>query len=187
MSAEVFISYAIRDDRERVMPLVDRPRQSGISVWVDEGGIHGATLWGKEIVEAIRHAKGFVLVATKSSFDSKNVVKEVAIASRGVGQDDSPRLPRTGTGAGHAPLPARWHPACRVLRWTRKGSLPGHDRFFESNWGQHRRLTHDANAATPANPAHTTPENHEYRTSHRPVIWFLAGSVWAGIGGVSKS
>ena len=84
MSAEVFISYA-RDDRERVMPLVDRLRQSGISVWVDEGGITSTEangfLVGKEIVEAIRHAKGFVLVATKSSFDSKNVVKEVAIAS----------------------------------------------------------------------------------------------------------
>ena len=80
MSAEIFISYA-RADRDRVLPLVERLRDAGISYWLDEGNIQGATLWGKEIVEAIRNAKVLVLFATEASFKSKNVAKEVAIAS----------------------------------------------------------------------------------------------------------
>jgi len=80
MSAEIFISYA-RADRDRVLPLVERLREAGVSYWLDEGNIQGATLWGKEIVEAIRDAKALVLIATESSFKSNNVAKEVAIAS----------------------------------------------------------------------------------------------------------
>ena len=80
MSAEIFISYA-RADRDRVLPLVERLREAGVTYWLDEGNIQGATLWGKEIVEAIRNAKVLVLFATEASFESKNVAKEVAIAS----------------------------------------------------------------------------------------------------------
>ena len=49
MSAEIFISYA-RADRDRVLPLVERLRDAGVTYWLDEGNIQGATLWGKEIV-----------------------------------------------------------------------------------------------------------------------------------------
>ena len=80
MSAEIFISYA-RADRDRVLPLAERLREAGVTYWLDEGNIQGATLWGKEIVEAIRNAKVLVLFATEASFESKNVAKEVAIAS----------------------------------------------------------------------------------------------------------
>ncbi len=82
MSAEIFISYA-RADRDRVLPLVERLREAGVTYWLDEGNIQGATLWGKEIVEAIRNAKVLVLFATEASFESKNVAKEVAIALNG--------------------------------------------------------------------------------------------------------
>ena len=50
ISAEIFISYA-RADRDRVLPLVERLREAGVTYWLDEGNIQGATLWGKEIVE----------------------------------------------------------------------------------------------------------------------------------------
>ena len=70
MSAEIFISYA-RADRDRVLPLVERLREAGVTYWLDEGNIQGATLWGKEIVEAIRNAKVLVLFATEASFESK--------------------------------------------------------------------------------------------------------------------
>ena len=80
MSAEIFISYA-RADRDRVLPLAERLREAGVTYWLDEGNIQGHTLWGKEIVEAIRNAKVLVLFATEASFESKNVAKEVAIAS----------------------------------------------------------------------------------------------------------
>ena len=88
MSAEVFISYA-RTDRDRVMGLVERLRSAGIGVWVDEGGIHGATLWGQEIVDAIDASKVMLLMISDSSINSDNVVKELSIAS----EDKKPILP----------------------------------------------------------------------------------------------
>ena len=65
MSAEVFISYA-RTDRDRVMGLVERLRSASIGVWVDEGGIHGATLWGQEIVDAIDASKVMLLMISEN-------------------------------------------------------------------------------------------------------------------------
>jgi len=88
MSAEVFVSYA-RSDRERVMELVERMRSAGIGVWVDEGGIHGASLWGQEIVDAIDASKVMILMISDSSITSDNVVKELSIAS----EDKKPILP----------------------------------------------------------------------------------------------
>ena len=88
MSTEVFVSYA-RTDRERVMELVERMRSAGIGVWVDEGGIHGASLWGQEIVDAIDASKVMILMISDSSITSDNVVKELSIAS----EDKKPILP----------------------------------------------------------------------------------------------
>ncbi|HBL54515.1 MAG TPA: hypothetical protein DDZ36_01080 [Deltaproteobacteria bacterium] len=88
MSAEVFVSYA-RTDRERVVELVERMRSAGIGVWVDEGGIHGASLWGQEIVDAIDASKVMVLMISDSSIASDNVVKELSIAS----EEKKPILP----------------------------------------------------------------------------------------------
>ena len=48
MSAEVFISYA-SEDRERILDLVERLRGAGVSVWIDQMGIEGATMWSQEI------------------------------------------------------------------------------------------------------------------------------------------
>ncbi len=88
MSAEVFVSYS-RSDRERVVELVERMRSAGIGVWVDEGGIHGASLWGQEIVDAIDASKVMVLMISDSSITSDNVVKELSIAS----EEKKPILP----------------------------------------------------------------------------------------------
>ena len=88
MSAEVFVSYA-RTDRERVVELVERMRSAGIGVWVDEGGIHGASLWGQKIVDAIDASKVMVLMISDSSITSDNVVKELSIAS----EEKKPILP----------------------------------------------------------------------------------------------
>ena len=82
MSAEVFISYAAKD-RTRVLDLVDRLRTAGVSVWIDQMGIEGATMWSQEIVAAIRSCKVLILAISENSADSENVVKEVALASEG--------------------------------------------------------------------------------------------------------
>ena len=48
---------------------------------MDESDIHGATMWTKEIVEAIRASSVFILAISRHSTGSKNVVKELALAS----------------------------------------------------------------------------------------------------------
>ena len=80
MKAEVFISYA-SENRNRILSLVERLRGAGISVWIDQMGIEGATMWSQEIVEAIDGCKVLVLAISQQSTESENVVKELALAS----------------------------------------------------------------------------------------------------------
>ena len=56
-------------------------REQGLAVWLDEPDIHGATMWTEEIVEAIHKCKLFILAISRHSTGSKNVVKELALAS----------------------------------------------------------------------------------------------------------
>ena len=80
MSAEVFVSYSSQD-RDRVMPVVQHIRKSGISVWVDEGNIHAADLWSEQIVQAIADSRIMVVMLSEKSTDSHNVIKEVMLSS----------------------------------------------------------------------------------------------------------
>ena len=80
MSPDIFISYS-REDQQQVLKLVEHLRGQGLNVWMDETDIHGATIWTKEIVEAIRAAELFILAISHHSTGSKNVVKELALAS----------------------------------------------------------------------------------------------------------
>ena len=80
MSPDVFISYS-REDQQQVVKMVEYLRGQGVSVWMDETDIHGATIWTKEIVEAIRASSLFILAISGHSTGSKNVVKELALAS----------------------------------------------------------------------------------------------------------
>ena len=80
MSPDVFISYS-RENQQEVIKLVEYLREQGMAVWMDESDIHGATMWTKEIVEAIRASSVFILAISRHSTGSKNVVKELALAS----------------------------------------------------------------------------------------------------------
>ena len=80
MGAEVFVSYSSQD-RDRVIPVVEYLRNSGISVWVDEGNIHAADLWSEQIVQAIAGCRVMVVMLSGNSTDSHNVVKEAMLAS----------------------------------------------------------------------------------------------------------
>ncbi len=79
-SADVFISYS-REDKERVLDLAERLRAAGVSVWIDQGGIDGATLWGEEIVNALDQAKVLLLAVSSAAARSHNVAKEVVLVS----------------------------------------------------------------------------------------------------------
>ena len=61
--------------------LVEYLREQGLAVWMDETDIHGATMWTEEIVEAIHSCNLFILAISCHSTGSKNVVKELALAS----------------------------------------------------------------------------------------------------------
>ena len=80
MTPDVFISYS-RENQQEVIKMVEYLRSQGVAVWMDESDIHGATMWTKEIVEAIRASSVFILAISRHSTGSKNVVKELALAS----------------------------------------------------------------------------------------------------------
>jgi formylglycine-generating enzyme required for sulfatase activity len=80
MGADVVVCYSSKD-REKVIPFVEHLRSMGISVWIDHGGIVGASPWRKKIVESIKGCKVLVLMASTSSVISDNVVREVTLAS----------------------------------------------------------------------------------------------------------
>jgi len=78
--ADIFICYCRRDTK-KVTHWVRQLQDRGYSVWMDLQSVEGATLWAKEIVEAIDGCKVLVVMLSKSSIDSANVVKEVSLAS----------------------------------------------------------------------------------------------------------
>jgi len=80
MPPEIFASYS-REDQAQVFPIVDKLRERGLNIWIDQEGIHGAKLWSQEIVNAIEGSKVFILFASAKAFVSKNVTKELALAS----------------------------------------------------------------------------------------------------------
>jgi TolB-like protein/Flp pilus assembly protein TadD len=78
--ADVFISYS-REDKDRVLELAAQLRSAGVSIWIDQGGIDGAAMWGEAIVHAIENAKVMLLMVTEASVRSHNVAKEVVLTS----------------------------------------------------------------------------------------------------------
>ena len=84
----LFISYARRDSA-RVVPLVEGLDRLGYRVWMDQTGIEGATLWSQEIVENMRAARVVLVFASKASFASEFVSREILLAS----EERKPILP----------------------------------------------------------------------------------------------
>ncbi len=82
---DVFVSYS-REDKDRVLALTAKLRAAGVPLWMDVGGIDGATMWGEEIVHALEKAKVLLLMVSESAVRSHNVAKEVVLASERKGQ-----------------------------------------------------------------------------------------------------
>jgi TolB-like protein/Flp pilus assembly protein TadD len=79
-SAEVFVSYS-RDDAGQVLDLAAKLRAAGVSLWIDQSGIDGASQWSEQIVNALESAKVLLLMVTESAVHSHNVAKEVVLVS----------------------------------------------------------------------------------------------------------
>ena len=92
--ADVFISYS-REDKEKVLELTAKLSAAGVPLWMDVGGIDGATMWGEEIVHALEKAKVLLLMVTEASVKSHNVAKEVVLASERKGHILPVHLERT--------------------------------------------------------------------------------------------
>jgi len=78
--ADIFVCYC-RRDMDTVTHWVRQLEQRGYSVWMDLQSVDGATLWAKEIVEAIDACKVLIVMLSKDAVESPNVVKEVSLAS----------------------------------------------------------------------------------------------------------
>ncbi len=77
---DVFVSYS-RQDNEKVLALTGKLREAGVGLWMDVRNIDGAAMWGEEIVNALAKAKVLLLLVSRTSVSSQNVVKEVLLAS----------------------------------------------------------------------------------------------------------
>jgi TolB-like protein/Flp pilus assembly protein TadD len=77
---DVFVSYS-RQDNDKVMELTAKLRSAGVRMWMDVRNIDGAAMWGEEIVNALAKSKMMLLLVSKSSVASQNVLKEVLLAS----------------------------------------------------------------------------------------------------------
>jgi TolB-like protein len=77
--SDIFISYSSKD-RDQAELLTELLASAGLSVWIDQSGIEAATSWSEEIVNALDGCKAFIVMLSPNSIESKNVVREVALA-----------------------------------------------------------------------------------------------------------
>ncbi len=78
--SDVFVSYS-REDQDRVFELAGKLRAAGVALWIDQGSLDAAAMWGQQIVEALDGAKVMLLMITPAAVRSDNVAKEVTLIS----------------------------------------------------------------------------------------------------------
>lgn len=69
----IFISYSRRDWESHVRPLVERLRQAGFSVWVDQHLLQGGQDWRDEINHALDRCGRMILCVSPDALESKFV------------------------------------------------------------------------------------------------------------------
>lgn len=80
MSAEtIFFSYS-RDDSEFVLNLAKNLRKAGANIWLDQLDIKPGTRWDKSIEKALDSSKTLLVILSKTSVESTNVMDEVSFA-----------------------------------------------------------------------------------------------------------
>lgn len=80
MSTEtIFFSYS-RDDTEFVLQLAKNLRQAGANVWLDQLDISPGSRWDKSIQDALTNSKVLLVILSKTSVESDNVLDEVSFA-----------------------------------------------------------------------------------------------------------
>lgn len=76
---KIFCSYSRRDSpfAKRIVNFVS---SRGYSVWMDQFGIDGASIWTESIVEAIDESWAVILMVSSNSVNSPHVLKEISLA-----------------------------------------------------------------------------------------------------------
>jgi TolB-like protein len=80
MTTDIFISYS-RQDSVHALALADTLRGTDAQVWMDTSSLTAAETWSAEIVSAIRSCHTLIVLLSPASVASKNVMKEVGLAS----------------------------------------------------------------------------------------------------------
>lgn len=78
--SKVFISYS-RQDSDFADQLTRSLEEKGVPVWVDRSEIKGGSDWRKDISDAIRDCRAFLLVLSSRSTVSSNVDDELCLAT----------------------------------------------------------------------------------------------------------
>jgi len=75
----IFFSYS-RDDTEFVLQLAKNLRQAGANIWLDQLDISPGSRWDKSIQDALTNSKVLLVILSKTSVESDNVLDEVSFA-----------------------------------------------------------------------------------------------------------
>ena len=75
----IFFSYS-RDDSEFVLNLANNLREAGANVWLDQLDIKAGSRWDKSIEDALDEANTLLVILSKTSVESTNVLDEVSFA-----------------------------------------------------------------------------------------------------------
>lgn len=75
----IFFSYS-RDDTEFVLNLAKNLRLAGANVWLDQLDISPGTRWDKAIENALTQSNTLLVILSKTSVESDNVLDEVSFA-----------------------------------------------------------------------------------------------------------
>src|SRR5690349_15874522 len=86
----IFVSYA-RADSEFALKLADALRAANVNIWIDQLDIPAGNRWDLAIEKALKDAPSLIVVLSKSSVSSNNVMDEVSYALE-VGKDIFPVL-----------------------------------------------------------------------------------------------
>ncbi|MEM7084966.1 MAG: TIR domain-containing protein [Bacteroidota bacterium] len=76
---KIFFSYS-RDDSEFVLNLAKELREKGANVWLDQLDIKPGTRWDKSIEDALDASQTVLVILSKTSVESNNVMDEVSYA-----------------------------------------------------------------------------------------------------------
>lgn len=75
----LFFSYS-RDDSEFVLKLAQQLRNAGASIWLDQLDIAPGNHWDSTIEEALQNSGYLLVILSKTSVESNNVMDEVSFA-----------------------------------------------------------------------------------------------------------